>query len=451
MAPSGETWSKAARPPFHEPDVAIQWRVSLSALNPTTSLLWVRESSIFDQDHQTVEESSNMRRSFNNRFRGDGFRFGLESEYLLVDAATFRPLSHRELTFGELNETLESIPVEDLPPARGMELLRPHRRVMHYYVEGYHVPDVDAAVPDIIPKGIEIRTPPCGSIAETLELLATLHQRLQEALLQRGRQAVALSYHPVDDHFSGPQGNRNHDRWQWVMQAMLTYGPDVNISLPSALAGQLNEADLFAKVNFYAPSLVALCVASPFHRGQPWIINGRVGKSLRTYRRSPVGQSLRLHPGQGGRLEFKSFEMSHRLGDFHAYLLLWLTLLLDDALAGRGSVPSRIDDLAAAACDGLAVDHLRDRAAEVLDRGARVLPAFGFDPGPLKPFVDRVAARRVPADEILALHENEQSMYRALRHLARLQPESEVAASTPVPVVPLAGAGRSCVPLLAGV
>jgi carboxylate-amine ligase len=392
-----------------------------------------------------------MSRYFNGRFRGDGFRFGLESEYLLVDATTFRPLSHRELTFRELNETLEAIPVHDLPPAQGMELLRPHRRVMHYYVEGYHVPDVDAAVPDIIPKGIEIRTPPCTSIAGTLELLATLHERLQEALAQRGRQAVALSYHPVDDHFEGPQGNRSHDRWQWVLQAMLSYGPDVNISLPADLAGQRNDEDLFSKVNYYAPALVALTVASPFHRGQPWIINGRVGKSLRTYRRSVVGQSLRVHPEQGGRLEFKSFEMTHRLGDFHAYLLLWLTLLLDEKLGGRASVQSRIYDLGAAACDGLAVDHLRDRAAEVLDRAARVLPLWGFDPEPLAPFAERVATRRVPADEIMASFEHEQSMYRVLKHLAKLQPESVAVDSRPEPTIPHTRRSKRSAPVLSGV
>ncbi len=71
--------------------------------------------------------------NWHGTFRGHntGFRFGLEAEYLLVEADTFRPLSHRELTFGELNDTLERIPVADLPSPHGMELLRPHRRVMH--------------------------------------------------------------------------------------------------------------------------------------------------------------------------------------------------------------------------------------------------------------------------------------------------------------------------------
>src|SRR4051794_40658381 len=38
----------------------------------------------------------------------DGFRFGLEAEFLLVDAASFRPLWHRDLKFETLNSALEA-------------------------------------------------------------------------------------------------------------------------------------------------------------------------------------------------------------------------------------------------------------------------------------------------------------------------------------------------------
>ena len=34
---------------------------------------------------------------------GRGFHFGLEAEYLLVEAETFRPLWHRDLSFVGLN------------------------------------------------------------------------------------------------------------------------------------------------------------------------------------------------------------------------------------------------------------------------------------------------------------------------------------------------------------
>lgn len=361
--------------------------------------------------------------------RKRGFRFGLESEYLLVDEATFRPLGYRELCFDELDSLLESISTDDLPSAGELQPTPPHRKVMPYYIEGYHVPDAETEGSQLIPKGIEIRTPACDSIDQTLELLATLFERLQGALTQRGLQAVALSHHPLEDDFDGPQGKRPHDRWQWCLQAMLTYGPDINISLPADLAASLEPKDLFAKVNYYAPALAAMSLASPVHRGRPWRINGRLGKSVRTYRRSLSGQALRMHPKQGGRLEFKSFEMSTRLADFRAYLLLWLTLLLDRELKGRASSQSRVYDLGAVACEGLAVAHVRERAAEVLESAERILPAWGFDPAPLKAFTRRVATRHVPADDILDLWQRESSLPDVLRHLALLLPEASDDAS----------------------
>jgi hypothetical protein len=41
------------------------------------------------------------------------FKFGLEAEFLLIDAVSFRPLWHPDLTFAALNTLLEAIPVDD--------------------------------------------------------------------------------------------------------------------------------------------------------------------------------------------------------------------------------------------------------------------------------------------------------------------------------------------------
>ncbi len=83
-----------------------------------------------------------------------------------------------------------------------------------------------------------------------------LHSRLQRALTNVGLQAVALSFHPTEVDFSGPQSKRRHDYWQSAMAAMVTYGPDINISLPKALARRIDVKDLSEKVNHYVrPSL----------------------------------------------------------------------------------------------------------------------------------------------------------------------------------------------------
>jgi len=357
-----------------------------------------------------------------NRENGRGFHFGIEAEYLLVDSETFRPLWHQDLRFEELNGALETIPFEDMPPLDGLDLEPPHTKLMPFVVEGYHLPSPEMSPRDLLPKGIEIRTPVCRSIETCLESLRLLHERMQDSIGELGYQAVSMSHHPTADRFEGPQNKRRHDFWQWAMQAMVTYGPDVNVSLPAELNVRLDFADLHAKVNCYAPALTALTLASPFYLDRLWKIRGRVGKSIRTYRRSVIAPAIELHPEEAGRLEYKAFETTNRLEDFHAFFLLWLELLLDDGLGGRASDQTRIYDLGAVGRDGLAAETVRDRAAEVLDRAPSVLAAWGFHPRPLEPFRRRLETGRLPADDLIDLYERERSIPAVLRHLAPLIP-----------------------------
>jgi carboxylate-amine ligase len=356
------------------------------------------------------------------RENGQGFHFGIEAEYVLVEAETFEPLWYQDLEFERLNSALEKIPVDDLPPLDGLELEPPHRKLMPFVVEGYHLPSPEMSPRDLLPKGIEIRTPVCPSIETCLECLRLLFDRMQLALGELGYRAVSISHHPTADRFEGPQNKRRHDFWQWAMLAMTTYGPDVNVSLPPDLNERLDFADLHAKVNYYAPALTALSLASPFYLGRLWEIRGRVGKSIRTYRRSVIAPAIELHPEEAGRLEYKTFETSNRLDDFHAFFLLWLELLLDDGLHGRASDQTRIYDLGAVARYGLAAETVRDRAAKVLDRAPGVLAARGFHPVALDPFRQRLETGRLPADELIDLYEREPSMPGVLRHLATLIP-----------------------------
>jgi hypothetical protein len=120
-----------------------------------------------------------------------GFHFGIEAEYLLVDADTFRPLWHHDLTFEELNAALETISVDDLPSLDGLELEPPHTKLMPFVVEGYHLPSPEMSPRDLLPKGIEIRTPVCPSIGTCLESLRVLHERMQDALGELGAGPVS--------------------------------------------------------------------------------------------------------------------------------------------------------------------------------------------------------------------------------------------------------------------
>ncbi|MDA1013776.1 MAG: glutamate-cysteine ligase family protein [Planctomycetota bacterium] len=369
-----------------------------------------------------------MTHSDNHR---DSFRFGIEAEYQLADAETFRPLWHQDLSFEELNEALESIPVDDLPPLDGLELEPPHNRLMPYAVEGYHVPAPDLSPIDLLPKGIEIRTPVCSSIDECLATLKTLHDRLETALLERGFTLVSLSHHPTEHHFEGPQNKRRYDYWQWAMEVMTTCGPDINVSLPRELNDRIDVTDLHRKMNYYSPALAALSLASPLYRGKLWKIRGAVGKSIRTYRRSVIAPAIEFHPQENGRMEFKLFEATNRLDDYHAFFLLWLTLLVDDGLTGRARDQTRIYDLGAVARFGLEAETVRERAGEVLARAPVALNRFGFDPGPLRIMNHRLETGRLPADDIIDRFRESGSLANVLQSRTGLIGRSEETLDSP--------------------
>lgn len=345
----------------------------------------------------------------------DGFCFGIEAEYLLAEANTFRPLWHQDFSFETLNDVLESIGIDDLPPLEGLELEPPHRKLMPFAVEGYHVPAPDLSPIDLLPKGIEIRTPVCSTIDECLSCLKVLHDRLQAALHDQGYVLVSLSHHPTEYYFEGPQNKRRYDFWQWAMEVMTTCGPDINVSLPRELNDNIDMADLHRKVNYYSPALAALSLASPIYRGKLWNIRGSVGKSIRTYRRSVIAPAIELHPEENGRLEFKLFEATNRLEDYHAYFLLWLTLLLDDGLTGRSRNQTRIYDLGAVARFGLEAETVRERAGQVLARAPAVLDRYGFDAGPLNVMNERLETGRLPADDIVEQFQKHESLADVLR------------------------------------
>src|SRR5205085_1765069 len=217
------------------------------------------------------------------------------------------------------------------------------------------------------------------------------------------------------------QNKRRHDFWQWAMEAMLTYGPDVNVSLPKTLATQIDLKDLNAKVNYYAPALTALTLASPLRQGDLWRIRGRVGKSVRTYHRSTTAPAIEVHPDEGLRLEFKPFEMSTSLTDYRNYFLLWLTLILDNKLTGRASNQTRVYDFGRVACQGVQAETILERANEVLNRAPETLEPWGFDCQSLEIYVRRLETGHLPSDEITEIFEREQSIPGTLRHLCDVQ------------------------------
>lgn len=99
--------------------------------------------------------------------------------------------------------------------------------------------DRERKVVDLMPKGIEIRTPVYPSIGTCLDGFRILHERLQARLLEVGYRAVVLSFHPTEDHFGGPPSSRRS-----LIMAVGHGGDDDartgrHVGLPRSLADQL--------------------------------------------------------------------------------------------------------------------------------------------------------------------------------------------------------------------
>jgi len=319
-----------------------------------------------------------------------------------------------------LQAIIESIDVHDFSQ-RGLDLIPLHRKRMPYVVEGYQLPGPDLKPTALLTKGVEIRTPVCNSIEECVNAFVTLYGRMQQSLSEHGYRSAILSFHPIEDHFEGPQNKRRYDHWQWAMEAMTTYGPDINVSVPPEVAAQLDLHELHGKVNYYAPALTALTVASPLYRGDLWRIRGTVGKSVRTYHGSTIAPAISIHPKENLRLEFKPLEMTPYRVDYHGYFLLWLALILDERLLGRATEQTRIYDVGQVARFGLHAEGARERAHEVLSKAPSALGYWGFDCQALDHFHTRLETGRVPADEIIDLFEPEQSIPNVLRDLLELR------------------------------
>ncbi|MBS1994082.1 MAG: hypothetical protein JSS83_26410 [Cyanobacteria bacterium SZAS LIN-3] len=337
------------------------------------------------------------------------FGFGLEAEFLLLDKLSHEPLFYQDLNFAQLLDLLDAIPTEDFS-SDGFNIKPLHRLASPYLVEGYYLTDAAMKPLSLLAKGVELRTPIAASMDQSVEHLKVLYARLQTALRTLGYEPAILSHHPVQSKFDAPPNYTRHDYWQWALTAMTTMGPDINISIPGALAQSIDLDRLHEKINYYMPSLVGLSLASPIVDGDLWRIRGVVGKSIRTYRRSLWAPLYYIHKEPALRFEFKGFEMATCLDDYKAFFLLCLPLLLDPTLDGRASDSTRIFDLGHIAVTGVEASFVKERAEAVLLSAEKIALDYGFNRSPLDAFWHRLATGRLPADDLVDLFNRAKSI-----------------------------------------
>lgn len=350
------------------------------------------------------------------------FRFGLESEYMLADKNDFTPLWHKNLSFEKLNAIFEKISLEGLPSCEGLELEKPQTKLMPFVVEGYHLPDMDFQAKELLPKGVEIRTPVCSSIEEALSVHKILYTRLKKAMNENQYELVSLSHHPIESKFLGPQNKRRYDYWQWSMEVMTTYGPDINVGIPDELVPYICTTDLQEKINYYGPALSALTVASPFCNGEPWqYAKGKFGKSYRMHKRSYIAPPIEIHFDENNRFEFKVFDMPNSAREIEAQILSFLLLIFNEKLTGRANHQTRIYDLGEVAKKGLEADGVIEKAEELMADAQAVLDTWGFNSDALDIFRERLKNRFTPADEMLQIYNKNKSITDVLRFRSEMR------------------------------
>lgn len=331
----------------------------------------------------------------------DRFRFGVGMEFLLVDADTLAPLWHQDLRFDQLNGLLESIPFDDMPSCSKMPLRPPHRKAMPFLVSGHASHDAETGNVDVMTKGVEIRTPASSSPRHTLSILRELRSRLADALWGIGLRPVSLSYHPNAPSPASEMGADRQPDVEGAMEALSYYGLQVRIGLPPGLQARLDIDDLHGKVRHYAPGLAAFSLAAPFCDSGVWDTGEGTGKSRHIARRARFSPSLTYEADDAANLVFGGLDASCRDADIHAYLLLWLALVLDDTLASRGTIESYRRDMGRMARLGFDDPATRARASVLLESAPQVLERWGIQTTPLAPMRERLERRRTLADDFV--------------------------------------------------
>jgi gamma-glutamyl:cysteine ligase YbdK (ATP-grasp superfamily) len=222
------------------------------------------------------------------------------------------------------------------------------------------------------------------------------------------------------------QLHRESADFQAETLAMLTYGPDVNLSLPGLSTDQAIE--IGRKLTHYSPYMVPWSFSSPFYAGQLWD-----GWSVRTFVRSgqrsavrvfvahegqlitstPILTKLARTPHEVGRIEFKAFDTCGDFGRYAALLALLKGLVLDRSLPGRATIPDAALHRIAAR-EGFASETIGDGASQVL---AAAEAALGPDPDAalLGPLHTTLRERTTPAHALRRAYERTGSIPRVLR------------------------------------
>ncbi|ASL25043.1 glutamate--cysteine ligase [Azotobacter chroococcum] len=351
--------------------------------------------------------------------------YGIEFEYLLAD------------TRGPQAGRLRDIHALDVPRLADLLADRPGLgdptlaegdlgiRRGYWYLEGDERFDPDGRFCGFVAKGVEIRTPPRPGVAAAIDCLLDIERQLAARLGRDGLGLAIAGFDPLRTQYgytpplnAFEQRLRAGDReYQGMELSMLTYGPDLNLSLPDWSTKR--NLDAARKLNHYAPYIVPFSFSSPYCAGRPWH-----GWSRRTWLRcdqrpavklflgleeyaEQAGRSPLLRPArlarEAGRIEFKAFDAMPSVELLAACCHLLTGICLANNLRGRSETPD-VALYRRAALHAFDDAEIRNgaraalyAAAEALDRAGNSAAVEG-----LAPLARLLSSRSTPAHALRA-------------------------------------------------
>lgn len=360
----------------------------------------------------------------------EGFRFGLEDEFPVVDASG-RFLDFSNTTFEEFDRVIERLPVfdEDYHHLRVGDL---GIKLKRWYIEGFERFTDEGRYIRTDPKGFEIRTPICSSLDEALATLQRDTERWILAAEEFGYRPVRTALNPLQrEYVPTPPLNewevahRQTPEEQTAHIHMLTYGPDISFSHPELTTA--DAIDIGQKLTCYSPYIVPFSFTSPFFEGEVW-----GGYSRRTFHRTGPRPSVLVHvgseneriasfptltdlarlPAEVGRIEFKAFDCPPQSGLCMALGMLLLGIALDSSLPGRSVVPDAELHRRSATRAFDEGGAIYSEASRVLEAAHKALPDEWRSH--LDPLVEMLDARRTPAHTMLDAYQSAGDVIAAL-------------------------------------
>jgi gamma-glutamyl:cysteine ligase YbdK (ATP-grasp superfamily) len=286
------------------------------------------------------------------------FTFGIEHEVAFLNQ-TSRFADFVSTSFAEFDKIIADLPLYEADYPQ-LHIDEAGIRYKRWYIEGFERYDVHDKVTDCPPKGIEIRTTLHKTILGVVDELNTSFQLLREKALNAGFVPVLTSFNPYQTEFVPDppltayeqRRRQNSPEKRTASIPMLTYGPDLNLSVQGLDTDAVIE--LGRKLTYYSPYIIPFSYSSPFFGGALWD-----GLSVRTFVRTgrrpavmvfvpdpadllrsdpSLTKPARL-PAEVGRIEFKACDSCDDFTIYAGLLALLKGLALDTTLLGRATVP----------------------------------------------------------------------------------------------------------------